>query len=335
MNIVAVVLHYRDLPGTLACIASLGRIASPPFGVLLIDNGSGDGSGEALRELVAGGRARVGRPGWPAPLRIPVEGLPPGVSSARSPCGSVSLLSSPANLGFAGGNNLGIRLAAAAGADHVWLLNADTVVTRGALSALVRVAGSAEGVGAVQSLLLRWGSRREIDASGQRITAAGVRNDTTPPPRGADAGRGIPVFGACAASALYDVAALREVGLFDEEFFIICEDVDLSFRLRLAGYRILLSPRSIVFHKVGITTAGRRDDPVKVYYGYRNEWVVALRYLPLWRLLAPRAVYHALRAAAAGRRIGKRFLPFVLRNVPEAFRRAGEKRALRRTWGGG
>jgi hypothetical protein len=333
MIIVAVILHYRDLPGTRACLASLGRIASPPFSVLVIDNGSADGSGEALREWVAGGRARIGRSGWPEPGRIPLEDLPPGVSFSRSPCGNVLFLSSPVNLGFAGGNNLGIRLAAAA--EYVWLLNADTVVTRGALSSLVRVAGSAERVGAVQSLLLRWGGRREIDASGQRITAAGVRNDTTPPPRRADAGRGIPVFGACAASALYTVAALRDVGPFDEGFFVICEDVDLSFRLQLAGYRILLSPKSVVFHKAGITTAGFRDDPVKVYYGYRNELVVALRYLSFRRLLSPRAVYHAVRAASAGRRIGQRFLPFVLQNVPEAFRRAGEKRALRKRWGGG
>jgi hypothetical protein len=63
--------------------------------------------------------------------------------------------------------------------------------------------------------------------------------------------------------------------------------------------------------------------------------VVNLRYLPLRRLLSPRAVYHAVRAAAAGRRIGKRFLPFVLRNLPEAFRRAGEKRALRKRWSAG
>ena len=72
---------------------------------------------------------------------------------------------------------------------------------------------------------------------------------------------------------------------------------------------------------------------MRTYYGYRNEWVIALRYLSWRHLLSPRAIYHAVQAAAAGRRIGKRFLPFVLRNVPEAFRNTGEKRALRKLWG--
>lgn len=332
MNIWVVILHYRDLPGTQACLASLERITSPPFTVLLIDNGSGNVSGEVLRELVTGGRLRIGRPDWPAPGHLPPDGLPPGVSSCRSPCEKVHYIVSPVNLGFAGGNNLGIRLAISGGADYIWLLNSDTAVTKEALSSLVHTAGATEKVGAVQSLLLRWGSLRRIDSSGQKITSEGVRNDASRPPRESDTDRGIPIFGACAASALYDVSALRDVGLFDEEFFIICEDVDLSFRLRLSGYEILLSPKSIVFHKVGITTAAFRDNPVKFYHGYRNEWVVALRYLSWRHLLSPRAFFHALQAASAGRRIGKRFLPFVLRNIPEAFKRVGEKRMLRKRW---
>lgn len=334
MNIHVVILHYRDLPGTQACLASLERIASPPFTVLLVDNGSGDGSGEVLRERVAGGHSRIGRPDWPGSEHLPFDGLPSGVSSCSSPCGRIHLLMSPVNLGFAGGNNLGVRLAIGRGADHVWLLNSDTAVTREALSSLVRTAGATERVGAVQSLLLRWGSLRMIDSSGQKMTAEGVRNDTSRPPREADSGRGVPIFGACAASALYDVAALRDAGLFDEEFFVICEDVDLSFRLRLSGREIVLSPKSVVFHKGGITTASFRDDPVKFHYGYRNELVVALRYLSWRLLLSPRSIFHALQAAAAGRRIGKRFLPFVLRNVPEAFRNVGGKRTLRKRWAG-
>ena len=240
MNIFVVILHYRDLPSTQACLASLERIASPPFTILLIDNGSGDNSGEVLREWVTSGGPWIGRPDWPAPEHLPLDSLPPGVSSCCSPCRRIHFLVPPVNLGFAGGNNLGIRLAIGGGADYIWLLNSDTAVTKEALSSLVQTAGVMERVGAVQSLLLRRGNLHLIDSSGQKITAEGVRNDTSRPPRKADAEQGIPIFGACAASALYDVAALRDVGLFDEEFFIICEDVDLSFRLRLAGYQIRL-----------------------------------------------------------------------------------------------
>lgn len=337
MNIAAVVLHYRDLQATRACLASLGRIAAPSFSVILIDNGSGDGSGEQLRESIAAGRMRIGRSDWPdwlIPTQPGLDGLPPGVACTRSPCGRLLFLASPVNLGFAGGNNLGIRFAATRGADYFWLLNADTVVTRSALAGLVRTAGSGPRTGAVQSLLLCWGDRRRVDASGQIITAAGVRNDRSRPPRGAGAAAGIPIFGACAASVLYDAAALRDVGLFDEEFYVICEDVDLSFRLQLSGYRLLLSPRSVVFHKGGITTPGFRDDPVKIFFGYRNEWLIALRYLGWRHLFTPRSLYHALQASAAGRRIGQRFLPLILRNLREGCIKVGEKRALRKRWGG-
>lgn len=332
MRTFAVVLHYRRSWDTKACLASLARISSPPFSVLLIDNHSDDGSGDELREWIAGGGVRIGRDGWPKE-RLPTDNLPGGMTGTVSPCGRLLFLSSQENLGFAGGNNAGIRYALSNGADHVWLLNSDTVVTRGALAALLRTARAHEPVGAVQSLLLKRGSRRRVDASGQRITREGVRNDTALPSRAGPWDEGIPVFGACAASALYGAKALRDVGAFDEEFFIICEDVDLSFRLRLSGYPVFLSPRSVVFHGAGITTPSFAENPVKFYYGYRNEWVVALRYLSARWFLSPRAILHAVQAAVAGRRIGKRFLPFVLRNVPEAFRRRGEKRDLRAKWG--
>lgn len=331
MRIFAVVLHYRRIRDTKACLASLARISSPPFSVILIDNHSDDGSGEELREWISAGGARIGRDGWPEE-RLSAGNLPDGMSGTVSPCGRLLFLSSAANLGFAGGNNAGIRYALGYGADYVWLLNSDAVATRGALDALLRTARARGRAGAVQSLLLKRGSRKRVDASGQRITREGVRNDSTLPSRAGAGDEGVPIFGACAASALYSAEALRDVGAFDEEFFIICEDVDLSFRLRLAGYPAFLSPGSVVFHGDGITAASFEDNPVKFYYGYRNEWVVALRYLSVRWFLSPRAIYHAVQAARAGRRIGMRFLPFVARNVPEAFRRVREKRELRAKW---
>jgi hypothetical protein len=80
------------------------------------------------------------------------------------------------------------------------------------------------------------------------------------------------VFGACSGAALYRTEMLRDVGLFDEDFFLLYEDVDLSFRAQLMGYKCLYVPEAFVYH-VGSGSIGD-DTPTSVYYSHRNlEWV--------------------------------------------------------------
>ncbi|MDI6821523.1 MAG: hypothetical protein QMD66_01395 [Actinomycetota bacterium] len=98
----------------------------------------------------------------------------------------------------------------------------------------------------------------------------------------------VEVFGVCAAAALYRSKALKEVGLFDKSFFTILEDVDLSWRIRLSGYKALLVPTAKVFHKRGIS--GRKQNSkrlamLKTYYGSKNRVCLVLKYYPTGLIL--------------------------------------------------
>ncbi len=80
------------------------------------------------------------------------------------------------------------------------------------------------------------------------------------------------VFGACAGAALYRTKMLDDIGLFDEDFFLLYEDVDLSFRAQLAGYKCIYVPDAVVYHHTGSSIGD--DSPISVYYSHRNlEWV--------------------------------------------------------------
>ena len=80
------------------------------------------------------------------------------------------------------------------------------------------------------------------------------------------------IFGACAGAALYRTRMFKSTGFFDEDFFLINEDIDLSFRAQLSGYRCIYEPNAIVYHRAGASII--HDSSVSIYYGHRNlEWV--------------------------------------------------------------
>jgi GT2 family glycosyltransferase len=122
--------------------------------------------------------------------------------------------------------------------------------------------------------------RRDIlDTAGDIYTRGGVN---------AKRGCGLPadtyerpeyVFGACAAAVVYRREMLKEIGLFDEDFFIMCEDVDLSFRAQLAGYPCIYNPRAVVYHKTHGTIGSMNE--IFSYYGQRNVEYVYFKNMPL------------------------------------------------------
>jgi GT2 family glycosyltransferase len=131
-----------------------------------------------------------------------------------------------------------------------------------------------------------------IDRVGDSYTVAGA---------GLLRGRGEPahcyerkewVFGACAGAALYRTVMLEDIGLFDEDFFLLYEDVDLSFRAQLRNYKCLYVPQAIVYHKGSSSIV--HDSPTSVYYGHRNlEWVY-IKNMPgrlIIRTILPHVVY--------------------------------------------
>ena len=235
----------------LACVAAQSL---PPSTVLVVDNGSAD----------------------VAELAFIVDRFP-----------GVSLLRLPDNRGFAAANNVGIRHCH--DADLVALLNPDAFAEPGWLAALVRAAQQYPDAAAFGSRLLNHADPSRLDGAGDFLTLAGK-----PGRRGhgqlaegrflqADA-----IFSPCAAAALYRAGPLRELGGFDESFFCYVEDVDLAFRLLLAGHGARYVPDSVVRH-MGSALTGRRS-AFAVYHGQRNLVFNYVKNMPgalFWLCLLP------------------------------------------------
>ncbi len=181
----------------------------------------------------------------------------------------VKTIALPENLGFAKANNVAIK---SLNTEYVALLNNDAVPHPKWLENLSKALENHPEAGIAASKMLFHRNPKQIDRAGDVFTTSGTALLR---------GRGKPsetynekeyVFGACAGAALYRTEMLRNIGLFDEDFFLLYEDVDLSFRAQLAGYKCIYVPEAVVYH-VGSNSIGD-DTPTSVYYSHRNlEWV--------------------------------------------------------------
>lgn len=281
------------------CLTSLEAQNYPGFEVILVDNGSTDGS----VEWVAG--------------RFP----------------QVQVIRNETNVGFAAGNNQAIR---ASQAEFVVTLNNDTRVEPGWLAALVAAAEEDPAVGMCASKMLFAGRPGIINSTGINLDPVGIAWDRrggelddgqeTEPTE---------VFGPCAGAALYRRAMLDQIGLFDERFFAYMGDVDLAWRARLAGWCCLYVPRARVYHVHSATA--REGSPFKNRLLGRNKiWTIAKNYptarlalyLPLIMLYDLAAVLYALAvrrdiSSLQGRLQG-------LRGLSDVWRQRRRIQALRR-----
>ncbi len=175
------------------------------------------------------------------------------------------------NYGFAKGNNIAIRKAMNENYDYIVLLNMDTIVDSEWLEKLVAAAEDNKNAGAIQSLIMLHPETSKINSSGNHLHFLGFGFCR-------DYGQEIPdskfmvpdsFFYASGASVLYPAEVLKKVGLFDSEFFMYHEDTDLSWRLRQAGYDIILAPKSVVYHKYQFSRS-----ILQFYYVERNRMIM-------------------------------------------------------------
>jgi len=305
VNLAAVVVAWNGREDVLALLAALGRELGPGDRVLVVDNGSADGTAEAVR---------AAHPG--------AELLEPG-----------------RNLGFAGGAALGLARALEAGFPLALLLNQDAIPGPGAVAALRAEAEAHPEAGAIQPLLLSSADPSRVDTLGIRVLRGFRARDAGAGSPSASAPREPrPVFGACAAAVLLRADALRAAGLPDPELFLLFEDVDLAFRLRMAGFDARLAPASRFLHRRGISRPLPAGDPSsrrRRFLLHRNTAALALRYWPLRWLLpgAPLLAWQMLEALRLGPAApGHRCLPLWRRylGLRGASRRAMKERGLDR-----
>jgi N-acetylglucosaminyl-diphospho-decaprenol L-rhamnosyltransferase len=182
------------------------------------------------------------------------------------------IVQSEENIGFASANNRAAKLVES---EFIVLLNPDAFPEPDWLAALVEAAKRWPDAGGVGSSQIMDEDPTRYDGLGDCYHAAGIAwRGGYGWPRRPLLNEGIETFSPCAAAALYRRTAWDAVGGFDEQFFAYCEDVDLGFRLRLAGWRIRQATRAIVRH-VGGGASGKRSD-VAIFYCTRNRlWTFA------------------------------------------------------------
>ena len=286
------------------CLRTLESQTYRDFRVVVVDNASTDGSAERIeREFPA-----------------------------------VKLVRAGANLGFAGGNNLGLRYAA--GSEWVALLNPDAFAEPAWLESLVGAGMRLPQCGSVGSTLLRADDPRVLDGVGDVYHVSGLHwREGHGKPLAARSLRAKEIFAPCAAAALYRLAALSEAGGFDEDYFCYSEDVDLGFRLRLLGYDSWHEPASVVHH-VGSATTGASSD-FAVYHGYRNGIWTFVKDMPAVLLCAcvpahllGLLLYSATLAAKGQGGVAWRALRDAIKGLPAAVRKRRAIQSTRRagTW---
>jgi GT2 family glycosyltransferase len=247
----AIVLMYGGEDDARECIASLAAQDYPSLTVLLVDNNARDGGGERLRSQFPG----------------------------------IEYLDTGANLGYAGGNNRGIERALAAGADCVLILNHDTVLEPTCVSCLVEAATGRERVAIVAPKILYHKDPSVIWYAGgdHSITKAvgdhrrQLERDTR------DAREEIEeVTFATGCALLMPADAARKLTGFAEDFFMYCEDVELSLRARREGYRLYYQPSARLYHKEPKVS---NPSAFQIRHRDRNRRRVARRYYgPLDRI---------------------------------------------------
>ena len=295
-----IVLNWNGWRDTIECLESVFRLRYPDFRVVVCDNGSADGSIEQIKawargEISVGARnedlAHLTVP--PVPKPIPFEELSAESESkdSRSSSARLILIQTGSNLGFAGGNNVGLRYALAQeSCDFFWLLNNDTVVDPNALSALVERMQQRPDVGMCGSTLLYYENPRLVQALGgsvyNRWIARGGhiglgRNSDDLPSCDAVESRMKYVQG---ASMLVRREFLEQIGLMSEAYFLYFDEIDWATRAR-GKYSLAYASQSVVYHKegsaIGTSVDRAKRSTYSDYYAARSRMLFTKRYFPL------------------------------------------------------
>lgn len=240
-----IVVNYNNYNDTIECVESLKDIDYENYQIIIIDNGSQNDSYDELKK------------------KLP----------------NCLIMRSDKNLGFAGGNNLGIKYALTNGADYILLLNNDTIVEKDFLTYMVKAAEEDEKIGIVGGKInyydkkdCIWFAGGKIDWLKFRVEHIGQREID----RGQYDKRCEITFmtGCC---MLIKRKVFEKVGLLPEEYFMYFEDVDFCVRASEAGFKIIYEPKAKIYHKVGFSSGGE-ESPFALRWNNRNRILFMKKY---------------------------------------------------------
>ena len=303
------VLNWNGWKDTIECLDSVFRLEYDNFVVVLCDNASTDGSIERIRAWRADPSAKanamvsqhVQSKGRSLPASIPIVELTRAQAEAgEGDAGDAPLvlIHNGGNLGFAQGNNVGLRYVLSRPEfEYVWILNNDVAVDSKSLAELVTCAVAHPDVAGVGGTVYEYNEPDAVQAAGGGVFSM---THATPrliqkPRRRLTAAKDAPpvvdfITGAC---MLVRTDELRRAGLIDESFFIYAEDVDLSVRLRANGSSLVHAERAKIWHKGGgaVGHRSRNHD----YYTIRNTLAVVRKHYPMMTpVVATYLIYRAV-----------------------------------------
>lgn len=206
---------------------------------------------------------------------------------------TVEVIELPENLGFAGGVNVGIKRAQDLGFKYIALLNNDAEVETSWLEELL-VSIEDNNVGIATCKLFR-SDQEHLDSTGDFYTIWGM-----PFPRGRNQiandkfSKEEEVFSASGGASLYRSALFDDIGLFDEKFFAYFEDVDISFRARLRGWKVVYNPKAIAYHAVSATSS-KMGSGFSRYHSIKNFSLLYMKCMPgllFWKYLPLVLIQH-------------------------------------------
>jgi GT2 family glycosyltransferase len=242
------VLNWNGYSDTIECLNSLLNARYGDLEIILVDNGSTDGSGSMLKSEF-----------W-----------------------NITYVETGENLGYAGGNNAGIELALRNGAELLLIVNNDVTLQPEAISALVDAAAANPGAGILGCIVYRADDPDVIEHAGAKAAPTLGYHGR---PRGmGQVDRGqfqsieeVDWVTGCALMLTRDL--VESVGWFDPDFFCYCEDMDLCLRGRKGGYSVLSVPGAKAWHK-GFASSGGEASSMPIYYYVRNANLLAARHAP-------------------------------------------------------
>jgi GT2 family glycosyltransferase len=267
-SVAVVTVNYNSGAYIEPFLRSLRRVVYPGFQLIVVDCASSDGSDRQIEEL------------WP----------------------DVTLIRSPENVGFTGGNNLAIQRAIAEGCSHVLFLNADTEVEPRLLDVLMERVGPRMLV--VPRVELLGSGGLMDDTVGEFDWRRGVWSNWVhgkPCPPELQVEREVPMASLCCLLA--PVSVFRHAGMLDERLFMYYEDFDFLRRAQSAGYRIRYVPETLVYHRKSAASGG--DSPFKAYYATRNRAAVMRRHSTPGRFRAFSLDFAATRAVRVAQHIAQ------------------------------